>query len=315
MAQTGSLQDRVITLFGGSGFVGAHVAQALLERGARVRIASRNPERALRLKPLANLGQIQFLRCDIRDEAAVAGALYQADAVVNLVGAFDGDLRALMGQAAGCIARLAAVGGARAMVHVSAIGADAESESRYAQAKALGENQVLGAFPQATVLRPSVVFGEDDTFINMFAGLIRMAPVLPVFGPDAKLQPLLVDDLAEAVARSLEDPAKHGGKVFELGGPETVTMLELNQRIARAQGRTRQFLPMPDAASALFAALPGTPMGRDQWIMLKEGSVPSGQLPGFAAFGIEPRPLGLYLDRWMERYRKYGRFTNRARMA
>lgn len=315
MAQTGTLQDRVITLFGGSGFVGAHVAQALLARGARVRIASRNPERALRLKPLANLGQIQFLRCDIRDEAAVAGALYQADAAVNLVGAFDGDLRALMGQAAGRIARLAAAGGARAMVHVSAIGADAESESGYAQAKALGERQVLDAFPQATVLRPSVVFGPDDAFINMFAGLIRMAPVLPVFGPDAQLQPLLVDDLAEAIARSLENPAKHGGKVFELGGPETITMLELNQRIAHAQGRARQFLPMPDAASALFAALPGTPMGRDQWIMLQEGSVPLGQLPGFAALGIEPRPLGLYLDRWMERYRKYGRFTNRAKMA
>lgn len=315
MAQTGTLQDRVITLFGGSGFVGAHVVQALLARGARVRIASRNPERALRLKPMANLGQIQFLRCDIRDEAAVAGALYQADAAVNLVGAFDGDLRALMGLAAGRIARLAAAGVARAMVHVSAIGADAESESGYAQAKALGESQVLSAFPQATVLRPSVVFGEDDTFINMFAGLIRMAPVLPVFGPDARLQPLLVDDLAEAIARSLESPVNHGGKVYELGGPETVTMMELNQRIALAQGRTRQFLPMPDAASALFAALPGTPMGRDQWIMLKEGSVPSGQLPGFAAFGIEPRPLDLYLDRWMERYRKYGRFTNRAKMA
>lgn len=315
MAQTGTLQDRVITLFGGSGFVGAHVAQALLARGARVRIASRNPERALRLKPLANLGQIQFLRCDIRDEAAVAGALYQADAAVNLVGAFDGDLRALMGVAAGRIARLAAAGGARAMIHVSAIGADSDSESGYAQAKALGESQVLSAFPQATVLRPSVVFGEEDTFINMFAGLIRMAPVLPVFGPDARLQPLLVGDLAEAIARSLENPARHGGKIYELGGPETVTMLELNQRIARAQGRTRQFLPMPDAASALFAALPGTPMGRDQWIMLKEGSVPSDQLPGFAAFGIEPRPLGLYLDRWMERYRKYGRFTNRAKMA
>lgn len=315
MAQTGTLQDRVITLFGGSGFVGAHVAQALLARGARVRIASRNPERALRLKPLANLGQIQFLHCDICDEAAVAGALYQADAAVNLVGAFDGDLRALMGVAAGRIARLAAAGGARAMIHVSAIGADSDSESGYAQAKALGESQVLSAFPQATVLRPSVVFGEDDMFINMFAGLIRMAPVLPVFGPDARLQPLLVGDLAEAIARSLENPARHGGKIYELGGPETVTMLELNQRIARAQGRTRQFLPMPDAASALFAALPGTPMGRDQWIMLKEGSVPSDQLPGFAAFGIEPRPLGLYLDRWMERYRKYGRFTNRAKMA
>ena len=315
MAQTGSLQDRVITLFGGSGFIGAHVAQALLARGARLRIASRHPEQAARLKPLANLGQIQFLRCDIGDEASVAGALYQADAAVNLVGAFDGDLQALMGRAAGRIARLAAAGGARAMVHVSAIGADAASESGYAQAKALGEKLVLEAFPTASILRPSVVFGEDDTFLNMFAGLIRMAPVLPVFGPAAQLAPLFVDDLAEAIARAVENPAKFGGKTFELGGPDTVTMLELNQRIAAAQGRTRTFIPMPDTASAVFAALPGTPMGRDQWIMLKEGSVPSGQLPGFTALGIEPRPLSLFLDRWMERYRKYGRFTNRVKMA
>lgn len=315
MAQTGSLQDRVITLFGGSGFIGAHVAQALLARGARLRIASRNPERALRLKPLANLGQIQFLRCDISDEAAVAGALYGASAVVNLVGGFGGDLRGLMGEAPGQIARLAAAGGATAMVHVSAIGASEDSASGYARAKALGERRVLDAFPTATILRPSVVFGEDDNFVNMFAGMIRLAPVLPVFGPNSPLQPLLVDDLAEAVARAIESPATHGGKTFELGGPETVTMLELNQRIAAGQQRERLFVPMPDAASAVFAALPGSPMGRDQWIMLKEGSVPCGALPGFAALGIEPRPLGLYLDRWMEQYRKYGRFTNRAKMA
>lgn len=314
MAQTSSLQDRVITIFGGSGFVGAHLTQALLQRGARLRLASRNPQRALRLKPLANLGQLQFLRCDIRNEAAVAGALYEADAVVNLVGAFDGDLQALMGEAAGTVARLAKSGSARAMVHVSAIGADTDSESGYARAKALGEQRVFEAFPHATVLRPSVVFGEDDTFINMFAGLIRIAPVLPVFGPESPLQPLLVDDLADVIVAAIEQPGKHGGQIYELGGPETVTMMELNQRIATGQQRVRTFIPVPDALSGLFAALPGTPMGRDQWIMLKEGSVPSGKLPGFAAFGIEPRPLGLYLDRWMERYRKYGRFTNRVKM-
>lgn len=315
MAQTGTLQDRVITLFGGSGFIGAHVAQALLARGARLRIASRHPEKAQRLKPLANLGQIQFLRCDVRSDADVAGALFGADAVVNLVGAFDGDLRALMGEAPGRIARLAAAGGARAMVHLSAIGADGESASGYARAKALGEARVFDAFPQATVLRPSVVFGEDDAFINMFAGLIRMAPVLPVFGPESKVQPLLVDDLAEAVARAIASPHEHGGKTYELGGPEPISMLDLNQRIAAGQRRKRLFVPVPDGASALFAALPGTPMGNDQWIMLKEGSVVSGDLPGFAELGIEPRPLGLYLDRWMERYRKYGRFTNRAKLA
>lgn len=315
MAQTGTLQDRVITLFGGSGFIGAHVAQALLAQGARLRIASRHPEKAARLKPLANLGQIQFLRCDIRRDADVAGALFEADAAVNLVGAFDGDLRALMGEAPQRIARLAAAGGAQALVHISAIGAKADSDSGYARAKAQGEAGVREAFPQATILRPSVVFGEDDAFINMFAGLIRMAPVLPVFGPEAKVQPLLVDDLAEAVVTALANPHAHGGKTFELGGPEPLTMLELNQRIAAGQQRKRLFVPMPDGASALFAALPGTPMGRDQWIMLKEGSLASADLPGFAELGIEPRPLGLYLDRWMERYRKYGRFTNRVKMA
>lgn len=315
MAQTGTLQDRVITLFGGSGFIGAHVAQALLAQGARLRIASRHPEKAARLKPLANLGQIQFLRCDIRRDADVAGALFEADAVVNLVGAFDGDLRALMGEAPRRIARLAAAGGAQALVHISAIGASADSDSGYARAKAQGEAGVREAFPQATILRPSVVFGEDDAFINMFAGLIRMAPVLPVFGPEAKVQPLLVDDLAEAVVTALANPHAHGGKTFELGGPEPLTMLELHQRIAAGQQRKRLFVPMPDGASALFAALPGTPMGRDQWIMLKEGSLASADLPGFAELGIEPRPLGLYLDRWMERYRKYGRFTNRVKMA
>lgn len=315
MAQTGTLQDRVITLFGGSGFIGTHVAQALLARGARLRIASRHPEKAARLKPLANLGQIQLLRCDIRSEADVAGALFGADAVVNLVGAFGGDLRALMGEAPGQIARLAAAGGTQALVHLSAIGADSDSESGYARAKALGEARVTAAFPNATILRPSVVFGEDDQFINLFAGLIRMAPVMPVFGPQARVQPLLVDDLAEAVVAALANPQDHGGKTYELGGPETLTMLELNQRIAAGQQRERQFVSMPDAASAVFAALPGSPMGRDQWIMLKAGNVASGDMPGFAALGVEPRPMGLYLDRWMERYRKYGRFTNRAKLA
>lgn len=315
MTQTGNLQDKLVTLFGGSGFVGSHVAQALLARGARVRIASRSPEKAWKLKPLANLGQLQFARCDIRREDSVRAAAVGSDAVVNLVGAFGGDMKALMGEAAGRIARIAAEQGAGAIVHVSAIGADPESEAGYAQAKALGERCVREAFPQATVLRPSIVFGEGDNFINMFAGLIRTFPVLPVFGPGARIQPLHVDDLAEAVARAVEDPARHAGKTYELGGPNVLTMLELNQRMAAGQQRDRTFVPMPDFASATFAMLPGSPMGTDQWLLLKQGNVASGTQPGFAAFGIEPRPLDLFLDRWMERYRKHGRFTGRARAA
>lgn len=315
MAQTGTLKDKLVTLYGGSGFVGSHVAQALLARGARVRIASRAPETAWKLKPLANLGQIQFARCDIRREESVRAAARGADALVNLVGAFGGDLQVLMGDAPGTIARIAAEQGAAAVVHVSAIGADEASEAGYASAKALGERRMSTAFPAATIVRPSLVFGEGDNFINLFAGLIRTFPILPVFGPEARVQLVLVDDLAEAIALAVERPTEHGGKTYELGGPETVTMLALNQRIAAAQHRKRTFLPMPDPASALFAMLPGTPMGRDQWLLLKQGNVASGKHPGFAAFGIEPRPLGLFLDRWMERYRKHGRFTGRARMA
>ncbi len=315
MAQTGTLKDKLVTLYGGSGFVGSHVAQALLARGARVRIASRAPEKAWKLKPLANLGQIQFARCDIRREESVRAAARGADALVNLVGAFGGDLQALMGDAPGTIARIAAEQGAAAVVHVSAIGADEASEAGYASTKAQGERHVRAAFPAATIVRPSLVFGEGDNFINLFAGLIRTFPILPVFGPEAHVQPVLVDDLAEAIALAVERPGEHGGKTYELGGPETVTMLTLNQRIAAAQHRRRTFVPMPDAASALFAMLPGTPMGRDQWLLLKQGNVASGKHPGFSAFGIEPRPLGLFLDRWMERYRKHGRFTGRTRMA
>lgn len=310
MPATSPLADKLVTVFGGSGFLGKHVAQALLERGARLRIASRHPEQAYVLKPLANLGQLQFARCDIRNEQSVAACLADADAVVNLVGAFDGDQIALMGKAPGKIARLAADGGVEAFVQISAIGADAQGQTDYARGKAMGEERVLKAFPAATVLRPSVVFGQDDSFINMFAGLIASLPALPVFGPEAKMQPVFVDDVAEAVATALANPVAHGGKIYELAGPEVLTMLEIHQRIARAQRRSRSFLPMPDFASAAFAALPLTPMSRDQWTMLKAGNVASGALPGLEKLGIEPRPLGLFLDEWMVRYRKHGRFND-----
>jgi len=308
MAKHGPLEDRLVVLIGGSGFLGTHVAQALLERGARLRIASRNPERAFRLKTLANLGQIQFVRCNVTNPASVAAAMRGAEAAVYLVGAFKGDLQALQADGAGLAAKSAADEGAGAFAYVSATVADSESESAYARTKALGEEAVKAAFPRATILRPSVLFGERDEFINMFAGLISMMPALPIFGANAKLQPLWVDDAAEAIATALAGPAAHGGKTYELAGPEVVTMGELNRRIARAQGRKRAFIEMPDALSAIFAALPLTPMNRDQWRMLKAGAVASGELPGIGKLGIHPKPLSLFLDRWMVRFRKHGRF-------
>ena len=302
------LNEQLVTLFGGSGFLGTYVAQALLERGARLRIASRNPEKSFKLKPLANLGQLQFARCDITNETSLAAAVSGSDVVINLVGAFDGNLKRIMGEAPGKMAELAKAEGASAFVHVSAIGADAQSETGYASAKALGEEKVRAAFPKASIIRPSIVFGKDDNFLNMFGQMIAMAPALPVFGPDAKLQLVYVDDVAEAIVQAAENPAKHGGKTYELGGPEVLTMLEINERIAAAQGRSKTFIPMPDTASSIFAALPLTPMSTDQWRLLKAGNVASGEHPGFAPFCIEPKPLGLFLDKWMVRYRKQGRF-------
>lgn len=302
------LAGTLVTIFGGTGYIGNYVAQSLLTRGARVRLASRAPGKAQHLKPLANLGQLQLMPCDITREEHVAAALDGASHVVNLVGAFSGDLGKLMGEAPGTIARLAAERGVRALVHVSAIGADAASPTAYARGKAEGEANVRARFPKATILRPSIVFGKDDQFINMFAGMIELLPVLPVFGPDARLQLVYADDVAEAVAVALEHPERHGGKTFELGGPEQLSMLQIHEMIAAAQGRKRRFIAVPDAISAAFAAMPLTPMSRDQWTLLKPGSTVAPGAPGLAELGIEAKPLGLFLDKWMLRYRKHGRF-------
>ena len=315
MAHRDPLADKLVVLIGGSGFLGTHVAQELLRRGARLRVAARHPEKAIRLRPLANLGQIQFARCNAKDRRSLEAVLQGADAAVYLVGTWGRDQYELQAEGAGAAASIAAAQGASAFVYISAIGAEVDSESSYAATKAEGERRVLAAFPKATVLRPSILFGEDDAFLNMFAGLIARVPALPVFGSEARLQPLFVDDAAEAIANALAEPAKHGGKTFEIAGPEALTMRQLHERIAAAQGRKRAFLGVPDPLAALFAALPGTPMTSDQWMLLKHGNVPSGELPGLKALGVNPRPLGLFLDRWMTRYRKHGRFGDKSEVA
>lgn len=309
MAQQGSLEDRLVTLIGGGGFFGTHLAQELLRRGARLRIADRHPEKAIHLRPLANLGQIQFARCNVTDRRSVEAAISGAHAVAYLVGTFGADQKALQAEGAGMAAQAAAAAGAHAFLYVSALGADAASDSAYARTKGEGEELVRAAFPRATVLRPSIMFGEDDNFINLFAGLVSGLPAVPVFGGDAPLQPVWVDDAAQAAAIALADPARRGGKTYELAGPEVLTMRELHERIAHAQGRERRFIAVPDGLSALFAKLPGTPMNTDQWRLLRGGNVATGTLPGFRQLDIAPRPLGLFLDRWMTRFRRHGRFT------
>ncbi len=310
------LEGKIVTLLGGSGFFGKHLAQELLSQGARLRVASRHPERAFALRPLGNLGQVQFARCDVTKPESVAEVIAGSDAVVNLVGAFAGDLEAVQGRGAGTIAAAARAAGATALVHVSAIGADLDSPVAYARTKAEGEAAVREAFPAATILRPSVLFGPDDNFVMMFAKLIALFPALPVFGPHAQLQPLFVDDAAAAVAHALADPDRHGGQTYEIAGPEVITMGELNRRIAAAQGRTRLFAELPDFVSSGFARLtgwlPGAPLTSDQWTLLKADNVAQDGGAGLTALGVTPHPLGLFLERWMVRFRKHGRFGGKA---
>jgi NADH dehydrogenase len=316
---TRDLEGQLIAVVGGSGFIGTHVAQALLARGARLRVCCRHPERAFRIKTLGGLGQVQLVAADVTKPHTLEVALTGCDGVVNLVGAFAGNLDAVQGAGAGKVAAIARAGGARAFVHISAIGADAGSAVAYASTKAAGEAAVLAAFPDAVVLRPSVVFGEDDAFINLFAGLIASAPVMPVFAADSRFQPVFVDDVADAVANALAAPAKFAGQTFELGGPEMIAIGDLNRRIAAAAGRAPWFLELPDGVSAAFASLtgwlPGAPLSKDQWTLLRQGNVTSGTLPGLAELGVTARPLGLFLDRWMVRFRKHGRFGAKSKAA
>jgi uncharacterized protein YbjT (DUF2867 family) len=304
--------DRLVTLFGGGGFVGRYVAQALHARGARVRIASRAPERAWFLKPLGGLGQTQFVRADVTDPVSAAAAAAGADAVVNLVGILKGNFRALHVDGARNVAEAATTAGARALVQISAIGADPESASAYGRSKGEGEAAARAAFPGATILRPSILFGPEDDFVNKFARMARWLLVLPVIRGDWKVQPLFAADLGKAIAAAAIDPAAHGGKTFELAGPQVMTMRALNQWVVAATGRRRAVFDIPDALARplvrLTGWLPGAPMTWDQWLMLQEDNVADPAMPGIDAFGIRPMPLAAVAGSWMTVYRRNGRF-------
>jgi NADH dehydrogenase len=301
------MQGKLITVFGGGGFLGRYVAQALLGHGARLRIAGRNANSANHIKPLGNLGQVQLMDADIRKPASVARAVMDADAVVNLVGSFA-DMDAVQNMGAGIVAQAAADAGVGALVHISAIGADAHSDAAYGQSKAGGEAAVHAAFPAAVILRPSIVFGREDQFINRFAGLIRMLPVVPVIGAATKFQPVFAGDVAKAVAAAL---VHQDGRVLELGGPEIFSMMELNRWIAKAIGRDPLFVEVPDIAAKMLAKgtgwMPGAPITDDQFKMLGHDNVVTGT-DGLAAYGIVPTPLDVIAADWLNIYRKHGRF-------
>lgn len=304
------LDGQLITVLGGGGFVGRYVVQRLLARSARVRIAQRTPRAATFLKPLGGLGQTQFVTADVRDPASIARAVLGSDAVINLVGAFD-NMQAVQADGAGHVAAAAKAAGVRTLVHVSAIGADQNSLSAYGRSKGDGEAAVRAAFPAAAILRPSIVFGREDQFINRFAAMIRMSPVIPVVAPTAKFQPVYVGDVADAVVAALGDAA--AGQTFELGGPQVLTMGELQRWIADATGRSPLFVDVPDvAAGALASGLgwaPGAPITKDQWLMLQQDNVVADGAAGLAALGVQPTSLAAVADDWLVQYRRHGRFA------
>lgn len=306
------MKDSLVTIFGGGGFLGRQVAQAVMARGGRVRVAQRDLATALRVKPLGALGQTQFVAADIRKPASVAHAVQGSDIVINLVGILAGDFDAFHRQGAANVAQAAADAGAKALVHVSAIGADAENPSAYGRSKAAGEAAVKAAFPAATIIRPSIVFGPEDQFLNRFADLISLFPVIPVIGAATKFQPVFVTDVAEAIANAAADPTLHGGKTYELGGPQVMTMKEINGWIARTIGRDKPLVEVPGGVASLLALLPGGPITRDQLAMLGRDNVIAAGAPGLEALGVAPTPMGAVADRWMVRYRKHGRFAGRA---
>ena len=309
------VKDKLVVLVGGGGFVGRYAVQALLKAGARVRIAQRDPRQALFLRTQGGLGQTQFVGVDIARPQTVERAIAGADAVVNLVGLMAGDLQRIHVAGARAIAEAVAASGVQALVHVSAIGADPDSDAQYGRTKGEGEAAVRAAFPGATILRPSIVFGPEDQFVNRFAGMIARSPVIPVLRASAKFQPVYVADVAQAIVATLGDPERCGGRVYELGGPDVLTMGGLQRWIATAIGRDPSFIELPDAVGAMIAGagfLPGAPITADQWKMLQRDNVVGAGVDGLADLGVTPTPLEAVAPAYLVRFRRHGRFFDAA---
>lgn len=304
------MTNKLVTLIGGGGFLGRYVARELMRDGTRVRVAQRDPRQAYFLRTQGGLGQTQFVAADITRPDTVARAVEGADAVVNLVGVMGGKMQAVHVEGARTVAEAARAAGVAALAHVSAIGADANGQAAYARSKGEGEAAVRQAFPNATILRPSIVFGREDQFVNRFAGMVS-APIVPILRAGVKFQPVFAGDVGEAIAAALRDPEAHGGRTYELGGPDVISMGELVRWIAKTLGRTPHFLELPDAAGALLARVPGSPITRDQWLMLQQDNVVAAGAPGLAELGVTAEPLAAIAPDYLVRFRKAGRFGRR----
>jgi len=312
--------SKLVTIYGGSGFVGRYIARRLAKSGWRVRVAVRNPNEAMFVKPYGAVGQVEPLFCNIRDDNSVRSVMQGSDAVVNCVGVLDSigknTFEAVQAEGAERVARIAAEEGVTNMVHISAIGADVDSRSEYARTKAAGEAGVLKHMPNAMILRPSIIFGPEDEFFNRFSGMSRFGPVLPVVGAGTKFQPVYVDDVAAAAVKGVEGGATG---LFELGGPDVHTFKELMQQMLRIVRRRRLIVNIPfwvaramafgfSVGRFLSLGLVRGPLTADQVKNLAVDNVVSDDAQGFDVLGITPTASEAILPDYLWRFRPSGQY-------
>lgn len=312
----------IVTVFGGSGFVGRYVSQRMARAGWRVRVAVRRPDEAGFVRPYGSVGQVVPIQANVRDEDSTRRAIKGADAVINCVGILNETGRqtfaTVVDDGAARIARIAAEEGVARLVHVSAIGADAASPSLYAEAKGKAEQRITEAFPAAVILRPSIIFGEGDGFFNRFAAMARMTPVLPLIGPDTRFQPVYVDDVAAAAATAAIGDVPAG--VYELGGPEVATFRALIERMLGIIRRRRLVVALPWGLARLQAGIldgvqrltgglvTNAILTRDQVKMLRHDNIVAPGARGFADLGIEPIAMDAVLESYLYVYRPSGQY-------
>lgn len=315
--------SKLVTIYGGSGFVGRYIARRMAKAGWRVRVAVRHPNEAMFVKPYGAVGQVEPVLCNVRDDLSVAAVMQGADAVVNCVGILSETRRnkfdSIQHEAAGRVARLASEDGIASLVHLSSLGADKDGLSEASRTKALGEEAVQEYFPSAVILRPSVIFGTEDTFLNKFASMARFGPILPIAGGNAKFQPVYVDDVAAAVENAI---LTESAGTFELGGAEVMSLREIVEAMLGVVHRRRLVINMPFFLAGIIAwaldlcqsvtlgLIHNSLLTRDQLKRLRSDNVVSSDAKGLSDLGIEPTLMDTVTPNYLWRYRPAGQFDD-----
>lgn len=315
--------SNLVTVYGGSGFIGRYIVQKLARSGYRVRVATRRPNEAIFLKTYGMVGQVEPILCNIRNESSIRNAMLGADAVVNCVGILESvgknKFVEVQHKGADFVSRIASELGVKKLVHISAIGADIDSKSKYASSKGLGEASVMKNFPGAILLRPSIVFGFEDKFFNRFASMARLSPILPIVGGNTKFQPVYVDDVARAAFLGINNDVQAG--IYELGGPEVASFNELMRRMLKIILRRRLIVNLPfwiaslmgtgfDLGKAISLGIIRGPITLDQVLNLKNDNVVSREEKTFKDLGIDPKALEIILSEYLWKYRPAGEFSD-----